>query len=223
MRLLIIEDELEIAEYLKKSFEKVGFVVDHADEGEKGSYMARTNEYDILVIDHVLPKKLGINIAKEVRDQQRTVPIIILSGKSEIGLKLEGFSVGIDDYMTKPFSFQELHARVRALIRRPYVIKSPVYRIEDLTINPEQQEVTKNGKRVYLTRKEFLLLECLMKDHGRVLSRGAIMENVWNMNVDPFSNTLETHILNLRKKIGKNGKKIIQTVPGRGYKIDIKT
>ena len=221
MRLLIIEDEAEISEYLKKNFEKEGFVVDFASDGEYGSYLARTNEYSIILLDHMLPKKTGLQIVKEIRDREKSVPIIMVSVKGEISHKLETFSAGVDDYVTKPFSFQELHARVRALMRRPYHVKSTIYKIDDLTISSERQEVTKNGKPIYLTRKEFLLLECLAKDNGRVLSRGAIMENVWNMNIDPFSNTLETHILNLRKKIGRNGKKIIKTVPGRGYKIDM--
>lgn len=212
---------MEIRDYLKKNFEKEGFVVDTASDGEDGSYLARTNVYDIILLDHVLPKKLGCDIVKEVRGQQKSVPIIMVSVKSEISHKLNTFGAGIDDYITKPFSFVELHARVKAVTRRPYQVKSSVYKIDDLTIHSERQEVTKNGKQIYLTRKEFLLLECLAKDNGRVLSRGVIMENVWNMNVDPFSNTLETHILNLRKKIGKNGKRIIKTVPGRGYKIDV--
>jgi len=221
MRLLIIEDELEIGDYLRINLEKEGFVVDYASDGDKGSYFARTNDYDLLIIDHMLPNKLGTDIIREVRGQQKTVPIIMLSAKSDISQKIDTFEAGADDYVTKPFSFQELRARVRALLRRPYTIKGSIYKIDDLTISSENQEVTQNGKRLYLTRKEFLLLECLARDNGHVLSRGTIMENVWDMNVDPFSNTLETHILNLRRKIGKNGKKIIQTVPGRGYKIDV--
>ena len=219
MRLLIIEDEREIGEFLKKNFEKEGFVVDYADNGSDGSKMARANEYEAIILDYILPGKDGLDIVKEVREQLKSVPIIMVSVKSEISHKVSAFGAGIDDYVTKPFSFQELNARVRALIRRPYNIKSSVYKIEDLTINPEKQEVMHSGKPMYLTRKEFLLLECLAKENGRVMSRGTIMENVWDMNVDPFSNTLETHILNLRKKIGKKGKQIIQTVPGRGYRI----
>ncbi len=221
MRMLIIEDEREIADYLRLNFEKEGFIIDCATDGEEGSYLARVNEYDIMIIDHILPNKLGLEIIKEVRAVPKSVPIIMLSGKTEITQKIDTFTAGVDDYVTKPFSFQELHARIHALLRRPYQVKSSTYTIDDLTIHTDRQEVLQNGKRIYLTRKEFSLLECLVRDNGKVLSRGVIMENVWNMNIDPFSNTLETHILNLRKKIGKKGKRIIQTVPGRGYKIDI--
>lgn len=220
MKLLIIEDEREIGEFLKKNFEKEGFVVDYADNGEDGSFLARTNEYNIMIIDCILPKKSGLDIVKEVRDQLKSVPIIIVSAKSEISDKIASFKLGVDDYVTKPFSFQELTARVRALLRRPYKVESSIYKIDDVTIDSSKQEVTKNGKPLYLTRKEFLLLECLAKENGKVMSRGVIMENVWDMNVDPFSNTLETHILNLRRKIGSKGKKLIKTVPGRGYKIE---
>jgi two-component system OmpR family response regulator len=221
MRMLIIEDEQEIREYLVKNFEKEGFTVDSSDNGEAGSYFARTNEYSILIIDHILPKKTGLEIIQEVRDQEKTVPIIMLSVKSDTSHKIDTFRAGVDDYVSKPFSFQELNARVKALLRRPYSIKTHIYQIDDLTIHTEKQEVTRNGKPIYLTRKEFLLLECLVKDNGKVLSRGVIMENVWDMSIDPFSNTLETHILNLRRKIGKNSKEIIKTVPGRGYKIGV--
>lgn len=219
--MLIVEDEPEIGEYLKKNFEKEGFVVDTASDGEEGSYLARTNEYGVIILDHILPRKNGIDILKEVRDQEKSVPIIMVSVQSDISHKISCFKLGADDYVTKPFSFQELNARINAVVRRPYIIKSSVYKIEDMIVDVDKQEVIKNGKNLYLTRKEFLIMECLAKENGRVISRGVLMENVWNMNVDPFSNTLETHILNLRKKIGRRGKNIIKTIPGRGYKISI--
>jgi DNA-binding response OmpR family regulator len=221
MRMLIVEDESEIGEYLKKNFEKEGFNVDMAVDGEDGSYLARTNEYEIIILDHILPKKTGLTIVEEVRAQQKSVPIIMLSVEGAIPNKIHCFKAGADDYVTKPFSFQELNARIKALVRRPYTIKSTTYTIDDMLVDIDKQEVTRNGKALPFTRKEFLLLECLAKENGRVLSRGVLMENVWNMNVDPFSNTLETHILNLRKKIGKKGKRIIKTVAGRGYRIGV--
>ena len=219
--MLIVEDEKEIGEFLKKNFEKEGYAVDYSQNGEEGSFLARTNEYDIIIVDQILPKKTGLEIVKDVRGDLRSVPILMLSVKGDIPHKIQSFTAGVDDYVTKPFSFQELSVRVKAICRRPYNIRSAIYKIDDVTIDSDKQEVTKNGKRLYLTRKEFLLFECLVKEKGKVLSRGAIMENVWNMNVDPFSNTLETHILNLRKKIGKKkGKNLIKTIPGRGYRID---
>lgn len=219
MRMLIIDDEYEIGEYLRKNFEKEGFNVDCAKDGEEGSYLARTNEYEIIILDHILPIKTGLDVLTEIRAEHKSVPIIMLSVEEAILNKVCCFKAGADDYMTKPFSFQELNARIRALLRRPYEIKSSTYVIDDVTIDTEKQEVMQRGKVIALTRKEFLLLECLAKENGKVISRGVLMENVWNMNVDPFSNTLETHILNLRRKIGKKGKKIIRTVTGRGYRI----
>lgn len=219
MRMLIIEDEQEIREYLKINFEKEGYVVDTAEDGEHGSYLARTNEYQIIILDHILPKKTGLKVVEDIRESLRSVPIIMLSVETAIPNKINCFKAGADDYVTKPFSYQELTMRIKTVLKRPYDIKSSTYTINDLTIYTDKQQVTKNGKELPLTRKEFMLLECLAKEKGRVLTRGALMENVWDMNIDPFSNTLETHILNLRKKIGKNGKNIIKTVTGRGYRI----
>jgi two-component system OmpR family response regulator len=221
MKMLIVEDEREIAEYLKKNFEKEGFIIDSTGNGEEGSYLARVNDYHIIILDHMLPGKTGLDIVHEVRGQQKTVPIIVLSVESSIPVKINCFKAGADDYVTKPFSFQELNARIRALVRRPYAIKNTVYHIDDMIIDSDKQEASRQGKTLPLTRKEFLLFECLAKENGKVMSRGVLMENVWNMNVDPFSNTLETHILNLRKKIGRKGKKIIKTVAGRGYRLDV--
>jgi len=222
MRMLIIEDEKEIRDFLSKSFEKDGYAVDTASDGQTGSYLARTTDYDIMIIDHILPKKLGLEVVKEVRESLRSNPIIMLSAKTEIPHKIQSFAEGVDDYMVKPFSFQELSARVKNILKRsPYSIKADIYKIEDLTIDLKGQEVTRNGKKIYLTRKEFLILECLAKEPGKVISRGTIMEHAWNMNTDPFSNTLETHMANLRRKISNKRKKkvLIKTVPGRGYKI----
>jgi DNA-binding response OmpR family regulator len=220
MRLLIVEDEREIGEFLKSNLEKEGFCIDYATNGEEGSFMARTNTYEVIILDYILPMKNGLDILRELRSLKKSVPIIMLSARGEIQHKIELFKEGADDYVTKPFSFQELCARIRVLLRRPYSIKSNVHTIDDLTIDSDSQQVTCAGLPIYLTRKEFLLLECLAKEKGKVMSRGTLMENVWDMNIDPFSNTLETHILNLRKKIGKKGKELIKTVPGRGYRID---
>lgn len=220
--MLIIEDEKEIREFLHKNFEKEGYVVDTAEDGEQGSYAARTSEYDIILVDQLLPKKTGLQVIKDIRNDLMSVPIIMLSVKSDIPHKLESFTAGVDDYVTKPFSFQELSARVKNSLRRsPYQIKSDIFKIEDLTVNVPNQEVSRDGKKIYLTRKEFLILECLAREPGKVVSRGAIMEHVWNMNTDPFSNTLETHMANLRRKITNKRKKtsVIKTVPGRGYKV----
>lgn len=223
MRILIIEDEQKIIDFLKPSLEAECFIVDAALDGEQGSFLARTNEYDIIILDLMLPKKDGIEVCKEIRAKEKTVPIIVLSVKSETASKVELLNAGADDYLIKPFSLEELLARMRALLRRPKQIESEVLQIDDLFLDTKKHQVKRGGKEVYLTRKEFILLEYLMKNQGIVLSRGMIMEHVWDMNADPFSNTIESHILSLRRKVDnvKEEKKLIHTVPGRGYKIEL--
>jgi len=221
MRVLIVEDEKAIRDFLKASLTAETFAVDVAEDGEKGLRFALTNDYDIIVLDNVLPKKTGFEVCKELRKQGKTMPILILSVKSETTTKVELLNVGADDYLIKPFSLDELLARIRALLRRPKQIESEILQIDNLELDTKKQTVTLEGKDVYLTRKEFALLEYLMKNQGIVLSRGMILEHVWDMNADPFSNTIESHILSLRRKIGDKGKgHLIQTIPGRGYKID---
>ncbi len=221
MRLLIIEDDEETRESLKASFEEECFAVDTAKDGTDGSYMARVNNYDLIILDHLLPGKDGFEVCDEIRRSGKHVPILMLSVKSEIDHKVQLFGQGIDDYVTKPFSFHELIARVRAILRRPKELKDDVITIDDLKLDMQKQAIFRGKERIYLTRKEFSLLEYLMRNKGKVLSRGMIMEHVWSADSDPFSNTIEAHILNLRKKIEPgNKKKLIHSVPGRGYKID---
>lgn len=221
MRILIIEDEEGIAKFLQAGLESEYFAVDVAEDGERGSYLGRTNDYDIIVLDNMLPKKDGAQVCDEIRKAGKTIPIIMLSARAELGVKVELLNKGADDYLTKPFSFEELLARIRALLRRPIALSSEILTVNDLIMDTKQHITKRNDKEIYLTKKEFMLLELLMKKQGSVVSRGAIMEHVWDMNVDPFSNTIESHILNLRKKIATKGKKdLISTLPGIGYKID---
>ncbi|HSE56601.1 MAG TPA: response regulator transcription factor [Candidatus Paceibacterota bacterium] len=220
MRLLIVEDDEDIRELLRASFETECFVVDTASDGDRGSYLARTNQYSAIILDNILPGKNGSRICQELRMLGKTTPILILSVQDEIPQKVHLLHSGADDYVTKPFSFQELLARVRALLRRPAAIEESIFTIEDLVIDCNRQKVMRGAKSIYLTRKEFMLLEYLMKNKSNVLSRGMIMEQVWGADSDPFSNTIEAHILNLRKKINTGKKrKLITTIPGRGYKI----
>ncbi len=222
MRILIIEDEKEIGDFLKRALQEEFFAVDTAEDGEEGSYMARTNDYDLIVMDNILPKKKGPEICRDIRAAGKTMPIIMLSVKSEASTKVDLLNAGADDYLTKPFSFEELLARIRALLRRPQRIEEEILRIDDLVLNAKEHIVKRAGKEIYLTRKEFALLEYMMKNNGVALSRGMIMEHVWDMNIDPFSNTIESHIASLRKKIDTKGKvKLIQTISGRGYKIGL--
>lgn len=223
MRILIIEDEINIREFLKTGLEAAMFVVDTAEDGDKGVLMATTNDYDLIILDNVMPKKNGFQVCAEIRGKGKSTPIIVLSVESFIGQKIAMLNAGADDYITKPFSFEELLARVRAILRRPKKFKEELLMIGDLVVDSVRQKVTRGKKEIYLTKKEFELLEYMMRNAGRVLSRNMIMEHVWDVDADPFSNTIESHILNLRKKImnGDSGK-LIYTIPGRGYKIDFK-
>lgn len=219
MKLLIIEDDSSIRNVLRMSLESSCFAVDTAEDGEQGSYMARTNDYDLIILDNVLPKKLGKKVCQEIRECGKSTPIILLSMKSDILEKVSVLDSGADDYMTKPFSFEELLARIRALVRRPQLIAESILKIKDIELNPERYTVLKSGKEIELTKKEFALLEYLLRNKERVLTRGQILENVWDINADPFSNTVESHIVNLRRKIGDTNKRLIKNIPGRGYKI----
>lgn len=219
MKLLIIDDDSSVRDTLRLALGALGFAVDYAEDGDHGSYLARTNEYDIIILDNVLPRKQGKNVCREIRDSGRDTPILVLSVKSEILQKIDLLNAGVDDYMTKPFSFDELHARINTLLRRPKTIVQQKLKVKDLELSREKQQVFRKEKEVYLTRKEFSLLELLMKHKDTVVTRGQILEHVWDINADPFSNTIEAHVLNLRKKLGDSRKKVIQNIPGRGYKI----
>lgn len=219
MKILLIEDDSSIRNILRMSLESESFIVDEAEDGERGSYIARVNDYDVVILDNALPKKRGVQVCREIRDSGKHMPIIVLSGKSEVLEKISLLKSGADDYVTKPFSFEELIARIDTVSRRPSKIEDSIYKVGDLILNSDTHEVTRRQKKIYLTRKEFSLLAYLMKNQGKVISRGTLLEHVWEMDVDPFSNTLEAHIMNLRKKIGSTkSNRIIHTVPGRGYK-----
>jgi DNA-binding response OmpR family regulator len=175
----------------------------------------------MIILDNMLPKKNGAEVCEEIRRSGKTTPIIMLSARAELGIKVELLNKGADDYVTKPFSLEELLARIRALLRRPTTMTSEVLQTDDLVVDTKQHTIKRGGKEIYLTKKEFMLLELLLKKKGSVVSRGTIMEHVWDMNVDPFSNTIESHILNLRKKIATDGgRDLISTLPGIGYKIE---
>ncbi len=222
MRILIVEDEKHISDFLRDSLEAEYFAVDVVEDGEKGLYQAQINDYDLIILDNVLPKKGGLEVCREIRSSGKTTPILILSVKADTVQKADLLNAGADDYLTKPFALVELFARVRALLRRPQGIEEEVLQSGDLTLDTKRCIVTRKNQELNLTRKEFMLLRYLMKNEGTVLSRGMILEHVWDMSVDIFSNTIESHILSLRKKIGDIGKnRLIQTVPGRGYKIGV--
>jgi DNA-binding response OmpR family regulator len=223
MRILVVDDEKEIREFIKSSLEAECFAVDMTGEGERAAFLAKTNNYDLIILDYMLPKKSGLEVCKALRKEGVTSPIIMLSVQGDAATKVKLLSAGADDYLTKPFSFEELLARVRALLRRPKVLAEETLTIRDLVLDIPRHTVKRAEREIYLTRKEFELLEYLMRNAGLVLSRGMIMEHVWDIQGDAFSNTIETHILNLRVKIDRPSRyKLIRTVPGRGYKIEAK-
>lgn len=220
MKVLIIEDNISVRNILRNSLEAENYIIDDVGDGDRGSYFARVNKYNLIILDNILPKKMGKQVCREIREAGVTTPILLLSAKSDTNSKIELLESGADDYLTKPFSFEELKARIKALDRRPHAIKPSIIKLGNLTVNLNNFEVYKNNKKIYLTRKEFILLSLLLENIGRVVSRGTIMEFVWESEVDPFSNTIEAHIRNIRKKIGDKKKNFIVNIPGRGYRIN---
>ena len=219
MKALIVEDDSSIRNVLRMGLTHKSFAVDEADNGETGSYLARVNNYDVIILDNVLPKKMAKEICTEIRSARVTTPIILLSGRSDVLTKIDLLRSGADDYITKPFSFEELLARISAVTRRPDTIVDAVFIIGNIKLNTHTHEITRNGRRLTLTRKEFAIVELLMRNESRIISRSMIMEHVWNNEVDVFSNTVESHILNIRRKLGDTRRKLIQNVPGKGYRV----
>ncbi len=223
MRFLLIEDQEDLSVSLQTRLREECFVVDIASDGEQGSFLARTNAYDLIILDNHLPKKNGIEVCHDIRKSKKQIPIIILSVLDDTNQKIELLEAGADDYLTKPFSFYELMARIRAILRRPQEIIQSIFQIDDLVLDSAKHEVRRGTKEIYLTKKEFMLLEFLLRKTGSVVSRGDILEHVWDLHADPFSNTIETHVLSLRKKIDIPEKtKLIHNISGRGYKIALK-
>ena len=225
MRILVVEDEKRIRDLVKKSLETECYAVDEAEDGQQAYDLAVMHDYDLIVLDNLLPNKKGIDICRDLRAKGKSVPIIILSVKTEIFTKVELLNAGADDYLGKPFSFDELLARIQAVLRRPKHVDSEVLSADNdnLVLDSKRHKLVHNGEEIYLSRKEFMLLDYLMRNPGIVLSRGMLLEHVWDMNTDPFSNTIESYIMSLRKKLEKGKKvKLIHTIPGRGYKFEPK-
>lgn len=220
MSILIIEDDLDLAKVLESLLKKSGFACDLSQDGEQGSFLAKTNAYDLVITDYSLPKLDGLNVIKEIRQDGHKMPIIMVSVRQSLVDKIDVLDSGADDYLCKPFSPDEFMARVRALIRRPLSLKLDPFQFHDLILDVGKFKVTRANKNIRLTNKEFSLLQYLMLNAGKIIPRDTILEHVWNGDADLFSNTLETHIMRLRQKIDCHGKKLIHNVAGRGYKLD---
>jgi len=219
MRILLVEDDLKIAAFIIKGLKAAGFAVDHAPDGEKGLDLALTEPYDAAVIDIMLPKIDGLTLIETMRRKRINTPVIILSARGSIDDRVKGLQTGSDDYLTKPFAFTELLARIQALIRRAGGVSEPTkLKVGDLTMDLLSREVVRAGRRIELQPLEFSLLEYLMRNAERVLSKTMIMEHVWDYNFDPQTNVVEARICRLRDKIDKGfDKKLIHTVRGAGY------
>ena len=221
MRILLIEDDKDLSRVLVESLAESDITADTCDDGEAGSYIARTNNYDLILIDNILPKKLGIDVCKELRNVGNKTPILFMSVQNEPKDRVSFLDAGADDCISKPFSITELIARIRAIARRSYEIRNDIITLDDVTIDRTNYLVFKKGKSVYMTRKEFMILEQIAEKPGRVITRTEIMENVWKKDFNPFSNTIETHVRNIRRKIDSKNKKKIETIPGRGYRFRV--
>ena len=219
MRILLVEDDVKIASFIVKGLKSAGFAVDHAPDGEIGLDLALTEPYDAAIIDIMLPVRDGLSLIETMRKEKIRTPVIILSAKGSIDDRVQGLQTGGDDYLTKPFAFSELLARVQALIRRASGLSEPTrLAVGDLSLNLLTREVTRGGRKIDLQPIEFSLLEYLMRNAGRVVSKTMIMEHVWNYNFDPQTNVVEARICRLRDKIDRDfGRKMIQTFRGVGY------
>lgn len=219
MKLLIVEDDDKIASLIVKGFKQAGFTVDHAADGEDGLHLALTEPYDACIIDIMLPKLDGLNLIEEMRHKKIHTPVIILSAKRSVDDRIKGLQTGGDDYLTKPFAFSELLARVHALIRRALAVPEGMkLSAGDLSIDLMAREVFRGDQEIDLQPREFSLLEYLMRNTGRVVSKTMIMEHVWEYNFDPQTNVVDVLVCRLRNKIDADaGKKIIHTIRGVGY------
>lgn len=222
MRALIIEDDCYIAEALKSALMSENLVVEIAPDGESGAFSATTNDYDIILLDTMLPKKNGREVCRTIRMAGKKTPILSISAKADPVTKVELLEAGVDDYIGKPFVLREVIARVRALLRRPHALLGEILTIGDLTMDTRSRTITRGKTSIHLTRKEFALLEYLLRNQGSVVSRGLLLEHVWDEMTDPFSNTIEAHIMSVRRKLRlKKSPPLIHTVPGLGYKLSL--
>jgi two-component system, OmpR family, response regulator len=224
MKILVIEDEHKIANSIKKGLEQETYAVDIAYDGIKGFDLASVEEYDAIILDLMLPGMSGIEICKELRKGNIHTPILILTAKGQIGDKVEGLNAQADDYLVKPFAFAELLARIRALTRRPKNSLSTVLKTASLKLNTVTYEVSRNEQKISLSKKEFSLLEYLMRHPNIILTKDQIISNVWDYEADILPNTVEVYIGYLRNKIDKpfkNQPSLIHTVRGFGYKLGI--
>jgi len=220
MRVLIAEDDKPVASFVQKGLEAEQYAVDVAQDGDEAQFMVGQFDYDVAVLDLTLPWVDGLDVLKHIRETKPALPVLILTGRNRVEDRVKGLDSGADDYLTKPFSFSELSARVRALMRRAAQPVEIILRVENLELNRVERSVKRAGQPTELTPKEFALLEYLMRNAGRCVTRAMIIEHVWNLSFDTMTNVVDVYINYLRKKVDSgHEKKLIRTVRGVGYQI----
>jgi two-component system copper resistance phosphate regulon response regulator CusR len=220
MKILAIEDDRTVGQYVKRGLEEQRFHVDLATDGLEGLRLASGGQYDLIILDLRLPEMSGLEVLRNLRDRGLTVPILVLTAQDTVDFKVQALRTGADDYVTKPFSFEELLARVEALGRRPQQLQSPVLRVLDLELDTATHEARRSSEPIELTPKEYTVLEYLMRHTGRVMSRTLITEYAWDYHFDPGTNIVDVVINRLRKKIDSgHARKLIHTVRGVGYTV----
>jgi DNA-binding response OmpR family regulator len=218
MRILVVEDDQKAARFLKQGLQEEGHVVDVAADGDEGAQLGNVNPYDMIVLDVQLPRKNGLELSRELRREGIETPILMLTGRDSTEDIVRGLDAGADDYLTKPFAFDELLARVRALTRRQSTGVAGALRYEDLEVDRLRGVATRGGRRLDLSPREFRLLEYFLLHPEEIVTRTALLQNVWNMSFDPETNVVEAHLSNLRRKLEAGGRpRLIQTVRGAGY------
>ena len=218
MRVLVVEDEPKMANVIAKGLREQSYAVDVAPDGDQGLYLTSINDYDVIVLDVLLPQRDGYEVCREIRARGDATPVLMLTARAAVDDRVTGFDAGADDYLTKPFSFRELMARIRALLRRDSQLRSDVLQIEDLIVDSASHRVSRANHEVELTAKEYALLEYLARRAGQLVSRAEIAAHVWDDTFDPFSNTIEVYMNRLRKKIdGEHSLKLLHTRRGEGY------
>ena len=218
MRILLVEDEPRMANVIAKGLRENSYAVDVAEDGDAALYQASINDYDLIVLDVLLPKRDGFQVCRELRARDDATPVLMLTARATIDDRVNGFDAGADDYLTKPFSFRELLARVRALLRRDAHLLPDVYQFDDLIIDSASHRVSRAARQIELTAKEYALLEYLARRAGQLVSRTEIATHVWDDSFDPFSNTIEVYMNRLRKKIDDaHSIKLLHTRRGEGY------
>lgn len=218
MKILLIEDDSRVASFIRRGLKEENYAVDLAKDGEEGLFMAHTGEYDLIILDVMLPKKTGYEVLSSLREEKNSVPVLMLTAKGGLEDKVKGLNAGADDYLAKPFGFEELLARARALLRRRGDMIPTVLQIGDLQMDTMRHAVTRQGKTLELTTREYALLEYFLRHKDQVVTRTMLSENVWEHDFDTMSNVIDVHVARLRRKVNDGfDKGYIHTVRGRGY------